>query len=88
MVQDCGERLFDQRFKGSRVTKELSHRDEDVVEERVHLRGPLLDQCEITLKLGFMAQRHAARKPSGDRCQLVMGEVHARSGMQQSENPL
>src|SRR5262249_48595387 len=64
-----------QGFPGSRIAKETGDRDQQVIEQRLHFLGTILEKSEVVVERGAVIQLHPAGEWAQDRGAVVSAEV-------------
>jgi hypothetical protein len=80
-----GQRLVE-RLEGPRISEERGDADQQVAEERLDLRGGLLEEADVVLQSGDLVHRHPPLDAAVHRVRLVLREVVARLRAQHHEH--
>ena len=86
VLEQPGKNFFLQRLEHLRLAEEARHVDEQVLVERVHLVGRLLEEAHVGRERLDLVQHHPPRDAALERRRLVEGKIHARRRAQQDED--
>ena len=86
--EDLRKDLLRERAKGVGLAEETGDVDQEVLIQRLHLAGVLLQVAEVGVDPRDLVQHHAALQAPLDRRQLVVAKIDPAGGAQQREDAL
>ena len=88
VLQEHGDGLCLQGLKGVSIPEEISHPDQQLLEEQIEFMGILLKKTDIQGNLVDLMDAHASFNAAGEHILFIKEKIITRMGSQQDANLL